>query len=727
MKEKIKVLFLAPHLSTGGMPSFLLKRLTEIIKNVPDIDPFVVEYSTFSLDYVVHRNKIIDLLPKDRFFTLGWFDNKEAKYELLSIIKENKIDIIHIEEMIEGFDSFNKVPKEIMDMLYANDRSWRVVETCHNVWFNPNAMKSYDPDAYAFCTPYHKEVSFKDVPSYSEVIQYPIEDLKISKEEKIKIRKQLNLAEDKIHVINVGLWTQGKNQKEGLNIAKILEDKNIQFHFIGNQASNFESYWKPLLENLPTNVTVWGERPDVSDFMKACDVFMFNSTYECNPLVLREAISYGLKIVARDLPQYMGMFDEYIVKLTDDLQKNSELLLSSIQSDYTYELPNNAAKNFADSHLNLYKNILSKNVKLKDESFKIDISQHYVGQPFIEITGSENNTSTYEIKVYDDNSNLHYSNKLPINRWVKLNREYFTNWQTEIFENDNLIYQSKFNLKDKRCYISFESSSLGDTISWIPYCLEFKNKHNCHVIVSTYWNKLFRNSYPELEFVSPGTVVKNLYAMYKLGWFYNENKEPVLPNTIPLQKAATNILGLDYTEIKPKISYKIGPNPYKNTKYITVATNSTAGCKFWTIEGWTNLAKMLNDAGYKVINVSKEADDVKGVEKIRNSSIEYTMNVIHHSEFFIGLSSGLSWLSWALGKHCVMISNFTQADHEFTTNCTRIVKLDVCNGCWNNPNFKFDRGDWYWCPIHKGTDRQFECHQSITADYVFLKLKHLIK
>jgi hypothetical protein len=39
--------------------------------------------------------------------------------------------------------------------------------------------------------------------------------------------------------------------------------------------------------------------------------------------------------------------------------------------------------------------------------------------------------------------------------------------------------------------------------------------------------------------------------MYKLGWFYDDNKEP-LPNTIPLQKTATNILGLEYEEIRPK-------------------------------------------------------------------------------------------------------------------------------------------------------------------------------
>ena len=104
-----------------------------------------------------------------------------------------------------------------------------------------------------------------------------------------------------------------------------------------------------------------------------------------------------------------------------------------------------------------------------------------------------------------------------------------------------------------------------------------------------------------------------------------------------------------------------------------------------------------------------------------------TMNVIHHSKFVVGLSSGLSWLSWALGKHVVMISNFTESDHEFTINCTRITNNKVCNGCWNNPMFKFDKGDWYWCPEHKGTDRQFECHKSITPEMVINQIQHLLQ
>ena len=51
------------------------------------------------------------------------------------------------------------------------------------------------------------------------------------------------------------------------------------------------------MNNLPNNVTVWGERKDVDKFMESCDVLMFNSTWECNPLVVRESINYGMKIL----------------------------------------------------------------------------------------------------------------------------------------------------------------------------------------------------------------------------------------------------------------------------------------------------------------------------------------------------------------------------------------------------------------------------------------------
>ena len=214
--------------------------------------------------------------------------------------------------------------------------------------------------------------------------------------------------------------------------------------------------------------------------------------------------------------------------------------------------------------------------------------------------------------------------------------------------------------------------------------------------------------------------------VFKIGWFYDNNLEPEYPSSIPLQKAITNILGLPFQEIESRVDFNPKSRPIQE-KYICIATNSTAGCKLWNYpNGWEILSENLIKEGYKLINISQNGDKIKGVQSLKDDSMENTMNVIHHSEFVIGLSSGLSWLSWALNKHVVMISNFTEPNHEFTINCTRITNPDVCNGCWNNPMFKFDKGDWNWCPEHKGTKRHFECHKSITPEMVINEIQHLL-
>jgi autotransporter strand-loop-strand O-heptosyltransferase len=719
--ENMKVLFLAPHLSTGGMPSFLLKRIESLLEYYQDkVELFVVEYSNHSDHYVVQKNRIKELIPSTHFWTLG-----EDKNELKKIIEDNYFDVIHLDEMIESFDYHNKLSNELMNFIYNNDRTWRVVETCHNVVFQPDNEKIFHPDSYSFCSPFHKEVTFMNMPSYGEVIEFPYNPTIVLSKESAK--EKLGLDPNKTHIINVGLWTSGKNQGEGVEIARLVENfyPELEFHFIGNQAPNFQDYWEPIMKDLPSNVRVWGEKDNVSDFMAAADVLMFNSTWECNPLVLREGISYGLKILARNLPQYMDMFTPYIKQMSGDIFDMKNQLLDLIKDEKVYEFPLYTTKEFAEKNYELYQQILNQPIKQQtmiDE--EVQIFQHFVKEPFLEIKGTGD--KDYNIKFFDEEGVCHYENTIKPNHWVKLSRSYYTKWRTTVTRDNVIIYDNTLDFTNKRVYIAFDSKSLGDSIAWIPYVMEFKKKHNCKVIVSTFWNHLFESEYPEIEFVTPGIPVPNLIAMYSIGWFYDKNKEPIQPNLIPLQQTITNILGLDYVEIKPKIHNPTNPRPYLK-KYITIATNSTAGCKFWTREAWQTLINYLHSLGYKVINVSKEDNPFENVNKIKNTSMSHTISVINHSEFFIGLSSGLSWLAWGLGKEVVMISNFTEPDHEFTTNCTRIINQSVCNGCWNKPEFTFDKGDWNWCPVHKGTERQFECHTSITPKMVIDQIQHLIK
>jgi autotransporter strand-loop-strand O-heptosyltransferase len=671
--EKIKLCYIPSHLSCGGMPQFLLKRIQTLLDYTDSFEIFVIEYHDYGKHFPTQRNQIIELLG-DHFYSLG-------SDKVLDILNEIKPDIIHLDEMPELMGN-----DELFKKLYSNDRKWYIVETCHNSSFRPDSDKKFHPDLYSFCTPWHEEI-FGNMDAQFVTIPYPID------------KKDNYAIKEGKHVLNVGLWTSGKNQAEGIEIARKYPD--MTFHFVGNQAGNFQDYWEPLMKDLPSNVKVWGERKDIDTFMEMADIFMFNSTLELNPLVLREAIGHGLPIIARNLPQYAGMYDDYINPIDTDL--------NTLKCNYNVPT-DNSSFNFALRHEEAYKKILG----LPIHKQKVKFILHFVDQPFFEIKGISD--SDYRVEFYDK-FDLIYSTNIKSNHWVKLNRQYFTDWTIKVFDGDEFVYGTAIILNRKRVYIAFESKSLGDTIAWMPYVEEFRKKHQCTVICSTFWNHLF--DYPEIEFVEPGNVVPNLYALYRIGYFDNLDKNPCKPTQIPLQKVATAILGLDFVEMAPSIAYK--PKVPKMSKYVTIATNSTSGCKFWTKEGWQALINWLVSEGYEVYNVSKELNPFDNCTQITTPSLESKMDWIAGSSFFIGLSSGLAWLAWAMGKQVVMISNFTEDWNEFS--CIRITNKDVCHGCWNNQNFSFNPGDWNWCPVHKGTDKQFICHTSITADMVIAEIK----
>jgi autotransporter strand-loop-strand O-heptosyltransferase len=745
---KLKLMYVVPHLSTGGMPQFVLKRIESLLECKNEIEVFLVEYSQFSDTYIVQRNKIIELLDVGHFFTLGWFTEPEKKYQLIDIIKENKIDIVHIEEIPEGFESFNKIPLDILNQLYDNNRTWKIVESCHNIWFDGNSNKKLHPDYYSFVTPYHLTSQFNKLNTPKKVWEYPIEDKvsdilkeysiydkshKVPTLKKIIERENLQISMTKTHILNVGLWTEGKNQKEGIEIARLVENTHpdLHFHFIGNQASNFENYWGPIMNNLPKNVTVWGEREDVETFMRSCDVLMFNSTWECNPLVVREAINYGMKIMTRNLPQYMGMFDEYITPIKSNNYKDiKNTLIQLLDSNTTYEI--DTKRDFKKELLDFYKEVNNVSKTLNNpitKSYKVN--NHFVVNPYIEISGEEE--TNFEITFIDEGGNVIYQNNLAINSWVKLNREYYTKWTIRVKEDNNLIFSNILNLENRRVYISFGSKSLGDSLAWIPYCEEFRKKHNCELIVSTFLNDLFKDQYPNIEFVEPGETVYDIYAQYQLGWFYNENgefnsnKHPFDFKKQPLQKTATDILGLDCVEIRPELKL---PNKPKKKK-VGIGFHSTAQAKYWNNpDGWQVVIDYLDSLGYECMIYSKEGNGYmnnfypKGVTIYKGGNLQEVIDDLSTCEFFVGLGSGLSWLAWACKLPVVLVSGFSEKWAETKLDTYRVINENVCHGCFNNN--RLNAGDWNWCPLHKGTNRQFECTKEISSDMVIKEINKIM-
>jgi len=352
---------------------------------------------------------------------------------------------------------------------------------------------------------------------------------------------------------------------------------------------------------------------------------------------------------------------------------------------------------------------------------KIKIS--YLDGPKVEVLGDIQ--KEYFVEFLDESDNVIHSSTITNNMWTNCGRKYYTKWKIRI--NGQIV--EELNLENKRVLISLHSSSMGDTLAWSPYAVEFAKKHNCKVILSTFHNEWFEGNenYKNIEFVKPGksTICD---AVYNIGWFKDENQRwekfdyyPTSVNLIPLQQTATDILGLEFKEVNYGLNYKIQSRPIKE-KYIVFGPQATSGCKEWVFEYWDQLAQTLHKMGYKIVILSQKPYLIQNTINIVNRDLNTVMNYLLYSEFFIGLGSGLSWLNWALGKHTYMINGFAEDGHEFTRNMTRITK-NVCIKCWNDEVHIFDPGDWDWCPVYKGTKKQHICQKSIKPIDVLSQIK----
>jgi FkbM family methyltransferase len=332
-----KILFVAPHLSTGGLPQVLVNKL-ELLKDEYQIQ--CVEWSWHGDAFVVQKNRIKNLIGPENLFSLG-----EDKTQLFTLINEFKPDIVCLEEFCEHF-----IPEEINEKLFDKDRTYKLFETTHDSSI-PVTNKRWFPDKFIFVSPFNAfRYSMFDVPY--EIIEYPIDIVKPNKQ---WAQEQFMLDPEWKHVVIVGLFTERKNQGYVFEMAKQLKDEKILFHFIGNQADNFKHYWEPLMNDCPDNCVVWGERSDVDTFLQASDLFLFPSrgdrfNKELNPIAIKEAIKYELPMMMFNLDVYCGKYndDKKIRFMTGDINEDNNILLNTLgissvgnMFDITYESDQN--------------------------------------------------------------------------------------------------------------------------------------------------------------------------------------------------------------------------------------------------------------------------------------------------------------------------------------------------------------------------------------------------
>ena len=721
---KKRLVFLAPHLSTGGMPEFLLHR----IKALQDQDEFeihVIEYNMYAHTFVVQRTQI-ESLVEGRFYSLGDLGVEQELREtrLLRLLETINPDVIHIEECPEAFDSFNKMSEETQLAIYDKSKPWKIVETCHNIWFNPEEGKRFSPDAYAFVTPHHELETFAKENSTKQQVLFPIIEQSVSDTARRKMLEVFGFPtqSNQYHLINIGLWTPGKNQGEAIEWARALEAESpgtYQFHFVGNQASNFEHYWGPLMKDLPANCHIHGERSDVDSFYQIADAIVFNSTWECNPLTVRQSLGYPLPVIARNLPQYHDMYAGQLVEITGDTAEDLLRLKEALQAPKPERTNEYTMARFKKEHLDLYMQTLNGPQKRSQDKKAYTITWD-AGPKVTSKVDRE-----IEVDFHLDGKSVYSATLKGQGHWCKPAIQYWADWTVYV---DGEAIQLDHSAPQ---IVQFDSSSLGDTLSWMEPCVEFKKAHNMDKLyVATHKNWLFDVEHYRalgIEFIKPGEWPTDAVALWRVGvymedpggqvWFPSKN--PRDWRKIYLGDIASDALGIGQVMRSPKLTYS-GRTQQKRP-YICIATASTAQAKYWNHPtGWQDLVNHYKAKGYDVYHISKEDTDLKGIKKAPED-LKDVYRLLQGAELFFGISSGLSWFAWATDVPVVLISGFTPEICEFDDDKTlRIINKDVCNSCWFKHHF--NRGDWNWCPEHKGTERMFECTKSISAEAVIAQV-----
>jgi len=343
----------------------------------------------------------------------------------------------------------------------------------------------------------------------------------------------------------------------------------------------------------------------------------------------------------------------------------------------------------------------------------------------------------WRVRLSDlDTGNVLFDTELKGGR-INSTKRYYVRFRLEVWQQGESVFVHEYSAADREVLIRFPVDTVGDPLAWFSYAVRFKERHRCRLTCTMNHKMiaLLRGSYPDITFLNETEApADRFYATYGIAVYYkggelydHKDAAPSDFRRVGLHRAAGYILGVDTHEAPPNIVLPDDTRPIAEP-YVCIAVQSTQQAKYWNNPGgWDEIIRFLKAAGYRVFcidlkrtngqglvwnHMPAEAEDLTGdrplIERAR---------WLKHAEFFVGLSSGLSWLAWTMRTPTVLISGMTHPTNEFVTPY-RVINYHACNSCWNDPLAPYDRTDYLTCARHKNTPRQFECTRLITAEQV---------
>jgi glycosyltransferase involved in cell wall biosynthesis len=297
-----KILYLSPTSQMGGGEQSLLGIITAIDKTrfqpvvlCPDEGPLVNKLREYKIEVII--------LPIPRLRRLNFILNFKTLYQLISIIKKDKIVLVH----------GNGTRENLVGGLAGKINDIPVVWHCRNLIVP--GMVDWERHFYqlpSVIIANSQAVSLRflfkgRIPAKVKVIYNGVDVNTFSPNVDGKIiRDELEISSDEILIGMVGRIGEGKGHKYFLEAAQKLTEfcKNCRFMVVGDTIfneklltkNNFVKYCEKL--GISSHVIFTGHRSDIPHIMASLDVLTLATEAEPFGRVLIEAMAAGKPVIA---------------------------------------------------------------------------------------------------------------------------------------------------------------------------------------------------------------------------------------------------------------------------------------------------------------------------------------------------------------------------------------------------------------------------------------------
>ncbi|MGD9580749.1 MAG: glycosyltransferase family 4 protein [Vampirovibrionia bacterium] len=291
---KKNILLIANRLDLGGAEVYVISIANRLAK---------LNYNVFVAS---SGGKLVETLSEEaKHFTIPADAKKigqilSCSKQLKNILKENKIDLIHT----------NSVITCLIAKLAAFNKKITIVNTAHSWGTNKTKLSAKLVD---ICANKVIAVSKSTGESYIanglnrkkvNVFHNGIDTDKfkrITGEERNKIRTSLNIQPEDFVIVNIARMEElRKGHNTLIEGAKIVLEKHKNCKFLlvgyGNLREGLEEKVKNY--NIQDNVLFLGKRTDIVELLSASELFCLPSDWEGLPLVIAEAMSCQLPVIA---------------------------------------------------------------------------------------------------------------------------------------------------------------------------------------------------------------------------------------------------------------------------------------------------------------------------------------------------------------------------------------------------------------------------------------------